>query len=107
MKFRDQFKKLNETESGDIAQVDSKLSGKPEKRTIPKSVLVSEESTTNTIVQLFKNNNIKIKLFNPTPFGLQVDLFKPQKLEDVKKLLISVNISSEVKVRGNSIFIVL
>lgn len=95
---------VNETVAGDIAAVDSKLSGKPEKRKRPKA-MVSEDTAINRIVQLFKKNNIKIKLVNPTPFGLQIDLFKKANFDDITEVLSKAGIDLPIKVKSNSVFI--
>jgi len=107
--FVNYLKTCNEsTLSGNIASVDSKLSKKPIKRDLPKNGIdfISEESLSDEIIVLLNKNNMKVKVVNPTPFGLVVDFFKSFDLEEIKDLLSDLDIEeNNIKAKGLSIFI--
>lgn len=107
MSFIEHLKHQNEsTLAGDIASVDSKLDTKPVKRLLKRSDLVSEQSPTNDIINALNKGGFKIKLVNPTPFGLQVDFFKKPNKDDISELLNKININDQsIKFKNLSIFI--
>lgn len=106
-KFTDYLRSVDEsTLAGDIANVDSKLETKIIRRKKPQKGLVSEDSMTNSIVSLFNKHGIKIKLINPSPFGLQIDFFKKPNKDIVNDMLTTLEINpSRVKYKNLSIFI--
>ena len=102
MSFLDILKsrKLDEsTVSADIAAVDTKLD------LVKRDKNLTEDSLTNTIVKLFNNNNMKIRMINPTPFGLQIEFFKKPNLAKVNEILSELDKKPKIRLKNNSIFI--
>lgn len=104
MKFKDFL--MKESDASNIASVDNVIGDKP--KNVNKINNLYEDNLTNNIVNALNKSNMKVKLSNPTPFGLQIDFFKPQKEDDILDIIspiIGKNV--KIKVKGNSVLIAL
>ena len=97
--------KLDEsTVAADIAPVQSTIDTKKPKRARIDQIMLSEGTTSEQIVDAFKDNGFKVKTMHPSPFGLQIDFYVTLSKEDVEKSIKELPVE-DFNIKGKSIFI--